>query len=55
MKSQKAQPPANWYPQEQPKVMCNNMRPFVYQPLPGIIYKNSGEGINVMQNQNGGM
>ena len=55
MKQEKIQPPNGWYPQEWPKVVFNNMRPFVYQALPGIPFRNSGEGINVMANQNEGV
>lgn len=51
MKQNKMPPPTNWYPREGPKVVCNNMKPFVYSPLPGIPYNNSGSG-NVEMNRN---
>ena len=31
------------------------MKPFIYQPLPGIPYKNSPQGMNMMQNPNMGV
>ena len=56
MKQEKMSPPEGWYPQEYPKVVCNNMRPFNYSPLPSIPYHNvpgSGGNIN-MANMNMG-
>jgi hypothetical protein len=46
--------PENWHPHEAPKVMHNNMSPFVYQPLPGIPFHNIGQN-NVSQNPMGQM
>lgn len=54
IKQNKMPPPENWYPHEAPKVINNNMSPFVYQPLPGIPFHNIGQN-NVSQNPMGQM
>lgn len=56
MKQNKMPPPPNWNPQESPKVVWNNMKPFIYSPLPGIIYHNRVDSTNVkVINGNQGM
>ena len=38
-----------------PKVVCNRMKPYVYQPLSTVPYKNGGEGIKMMENNSEGL
>ena len=57
MKRNKIPPPTNWYPQEAQKVIHMNMKPFVYNALPGIPYTNRSNsakiGMNSMENEMG--
>lgn len=46
-------PPPNWNPQLFPKIVWNELKPFVYSPLPQIPYLNMpGQQNIVNQNQN---
>lgn len=45
-------PPQNWYPQMFPKIQVQNMKPYVYTPLPQIPYLNMPGNQNVIINTN---
>ncbi len=46
-------PPPNWNPQLFPKIVWNELKPFVYSPLPQIPYLNMPGQQNIInQNQN---
>ena len=55
MKQEKMPPPEGWYPQECPKVTCNNMSPFTYSPLLGIPFTNNSGKSQANMEANGGM
>jgi len=42
-------PPQNWAPQVYPKLVVENMKPYIYNPLPGILFKNMPGGNVIMQ------
>ena len=49
MNQKKVPPPENWYPQQYPKIVYNNMKPFIYSPLAAIPFRNvpTGNGGNM--------
>lgn len=45
-------PPQNWYPQVYPVITCQNMKPYVYTPLPQIPFLNMPGNQNIIINTN---
>ena len=45
-------PPQNWNPKVFPKVICTNMKPYAYSPLPQLQYLNMPGNNNVVLNMN---
>lgn len=45
-------PPANWSPQVFPKIICHNMKPYMYNPLQQIQYLNMPGNNNIVMNMN---
>ena len=41
--------PQNWAPQVYPKLVVQNMKPYIYNPLPGILFRNMPGGNVIMQ------
>ncbi len=44
--------PQNWNPEVFPQVICTNMKPYIYSPLPLLEYLNMPENKNAILNKN---
>jgi len=44
-------PPQNWYPKVFPTINCQTMAPYLYNPLPGIPFKNLPGATTIVNNQ----
>lgn len=43
-------PPQNWNPQIFPKIICHNMKPYMYNPLAQLQYLNMPGSNNIVMN-----